>query len=262
MTTTPEDNKDLNRSQFGANANNYADSPVHAKGASLARMVELAEPQSNWRALDIATAAGHTAFAFAPHVAHVTAVDLTPEMVTLAAERAIELGHDNVAAQLADAEDLPFDDDSFELVTCRIAPHHFPNPEMFINEVARVLAPGGPFVMVDNIASGDPDVARFADDFERRRDPSHVRCLPVAEWTSLMSNAGLTVRTTETSSKRMGFEWWANNMSVAEDVQAVLLAELHEASPMVHEFLRPEGSTVSDTVFFLTEGLFVAAQPD
>ena len=73
------DRKSLVRSQFGASAAAYATSKVHAKGASLGRLVELVKPQRSWRALDIATGAGHTAAAFAPHVASVVASDITPE---------------------------------------------------------------------------------------------------------------------------------------------------------------------------------------
>jgi len=76
------------QTQFGANAEKYATSAVHAKGASLARLVELTAPQPDWRVLDVATAAGHTAFAFAPHVEWITAVDITPEMLTVATEEA------------------------------------------------------------------------------------------------------------------------------------------------------------------------------
>ena len=67
--------KTLVQQQFGAHAAAYATSAVHAKGASLGRLVELVQPKSDWRALDIATGAGHTAAAFAPHVAHVIASD-------------------------------------------------------------------------------------------------------------------------------------------------------------------------------------------
>ena len=260
MTAESTGAKDLNRTQFGANAKNYATSQVHAKGASLARMVELVEPQPQWRVLDVATAAGHTGLAFAPHVAHVTATDLTPEMVALAGERAAELGSHNVTTQLADAEALPFDDNSFDLVTCRIAPHHFPNPPSFISEVARVLVPGATFAMVDNIVPENSEVALFCDDWERRRDPSHVGCLSMAEWAQLMSNTGLAVQVSETAPKRMAFKSWADNMSVPKDVRPGLLTDLLEATPAVREFLRPEGSTQDDAVFYLTEGLFVASK--
>ena len=80
------------QAQFGPNAAKYATSRVHAKGASLARLVELIEPQAEWTVLDVATAAGHTAFVFAPHVAHVLATDVTPEMLAVAFDLAAEKG--------------------------------------------------------------------------------------------------------------------------------------------------------------------------
>ena len=74
--------KSLVEQQFGPNAAAYATSAVHAKGASLPRMVELAAPEKHWVALDVASGAGHTAAAFAPHVARVIAADLTEEIRT------------------------------------------------------------------------------------------------------------------------------------------------------------------------------------
>lgn len=70
--------KSLVQQQFGTHACTYATSAVHANGGSLARVVELVAPEPNWRALDIATGAGNMALAFAPHVAHVIASDITP----------------------------------------------------------------------------------------------------------------------------------------------------------------------------------------
>lgn len=250
--------QDLNRSQFGTNAANYATSEVHAKGASLQRLVELVEPQPTWDALDIATAAGHTAFAFAPNVATVVASDLTPEMVDLAANRASELGHDNVTTKLADAEDLPFDDDSFDLVTSRIAPHHFPNPPTFVAEVARVLRSGGCFGLVDNVVPDDVDAAAYYNAWEKRRDPSHARALGMAEWRSLLEAEGFTVEHEELLGKQMSFADWVDNMSVPIDVRPGLLRDLLESPPAVRAFLRPDGSTEADATFVLSEGIFVA----
>jgi 3-carboxy-cis,cis-muconate cycloisomerase len=102
--TAHEGPQDLIRRQFGPNAANYATSAVHAKGASLGRIVELLEPEPNWRLLDIAAAAGHTGFAFAPQVAEVVISDLLEEMLTVARTRSTELGLTNVSFELADAE--------------------------------------------------------------------------------------------------------------------------------------------------------------
>jgi len=255
---SPTAAKDLNRSQFGANAANYVGSKVHAKGASLARMVELAEPQSSWTHLDIATGAGHTAFAFAPHVESVIASDLTPEMLEVCADHASKAGHDNLTTEIADAEALPFEDGSFDLVTCRIAPHHFPNPTTFVAEVARVLRPGGRFVMVDNIVPENERVAHVYNTWEKRRDPSHVRALPVSEWHRLLKNAGLTLKHSEEAAKRMQFQAWVDNMNVPADVRPLLLNDLLGAEPAVANFLKPHGQLSSDTTFELTEGLIVS----
>jgi ubiquinone/menaquinone biosynthesis C-methylase UbiE len=135
--------KSLVQRQFGAHAAAYSTSTVHAKGASLARLIELTKPHKTWRALDVATGAGHTAAAFAPHVASVIASDLTEEMLAEAAALAASKGFANMTTARADAEALPFADASFELVTCRIAPHHFPDVPTFVAEARRVLVPGG-----------------------------------------------------------------------------------------------------------------------
>ena len=87
-----DDTKARVQTQFGRAAEAYAVSAVHAKGASLARLVELAEPKPSHRVLDVATAVGHTALAFAPHVAHVLGVDLTPETLAVAQRLAGEPG--------------------------------------------------------------------------------------------------------------------------------------------------------------------------
>ena len=144
--------KSLVQQQFGAHAAAYATSAVHAKGASLGRLVELVKPEPHWQALDIATGAGHTAAAFAPHVARVIASDLTDEMLAEAAQARGAKGFANMETARADAEALPFEDGRFDLVTCRIAPHHFPDIPTFVAEVWRVLKAGGTFALVDNIA--------------------------------------------------------------------------------------------------------------
>src|SRR5262249_7155193 len=140
----------LVQKQFGSNAAAYATSGVHAYGESLARLVELTAPAWDWRVIDVATGAGHTAFAFSPHVAHVIASDITLEMLEQAARLAGERGLKNVETVVAPAESLPFDDASFDLVTCRLAAHHFPDPGRFVSEAYRVLKPSGSFGLVDN----------------------------------------------------------------------------------------------------------------
>lgn len=252
--------------QFGANAAAYATSSVHAKGASLSRLVELVQPQADWLVLDIATAAGHTAWAFAPHVAHVTATDLTPEMLVVAQETAVAKGITNYTTQEADAENLPFPDASFHLVTCRIAPHHFPDIPRFIAESARVLKPQGILAIVDNVVPGSrlrgkkANLQRQAGDYvnaiEKLRDPSHGRCLSLEEWVTAVQKAGLTLLHQEVASKAIDFSDWASRMQVSPENTTRLQAMILQAPDAVQEFLTPH--VAGDRItFHLSEAILI-----
>ena len=134
-------NKSLSQEQFGKNAAHYLTSTPHATGKSLQRLVDLTSPQKSWRVLDIATGGGHVAYTFAPHVARVWATDITQEMLDMVKLEAAKRGLANLRTTYAKAEALPFEDESFELVTCRVAPHHFDSIPEFLAETRRVLRP-------------------------------------------------------------------------------------------------------------------------
>ncbi len=261
------DNKTV-QTQFGTNAEKYADSPVHAKGASLARLVELTAPQPDWQVLDVATAAGHTAFAFAPHVEWVTAVDITPEMLPVAAEEAAKRQIENITLKLGNAEALPFEDESFHLVTCRIASHHFNDIDQFLREAARVLRPDGMLAIVDNVVPGSyrrgkkarlqQQAGEYVNAFEKLRDPSHNRCLAEHEWKAALTikQANFEVVTIETAPKIMNFHRWAARMNVSTADTTRLQAMLLQAPAPVATFLTPKIS--SDKIEFrLTEAIII-----
>ena len=263
--------KSLVQQQFGAHAAAYATSPVHAKGASLGRLVEMVKPERHWRALDIATAAGHTALALAPHVAHVIASDITDEMLVEARKLAKERGLTNVETVKADAEALPFQDASFDVVTCRIAPHHFPDVARFIAEVWRVLRPGGTFALVDNISPDGESTPGFSEAelseaavtynaFEKLRDPSHVRCLTIGEWEKVITLRGFNVVHKELLPKDLEFGPWLERMSVDSETAGRLEAMLREGTPALKAFLKPceqDGALW----FTLDEMLVLATKP-
>jgi protein-L-isoaspartate O-methyltransferase len=92
--------------KFGEAAADYAASAVHARGPGLTRLIELVNPKPSWRVLDIATGAGHTALAFAPLVARVTASDITDAMLAEAKKLAAARGLVNFRTARASAETL------------------------------------------------------------------------------------------------------------------------------------------------------------
>lgn len=263
--------KSLVQQQFGAHAAAYATSTVHAKGASLGRLIDLVRPQPDWQALDVATGAGHTAAAFAPHVAQVIASDITDEMLAEARKLAASKALANMDTATADAEALPFEDARFDLVTCRIAPHHFPHIPKFVGEVRRVLKPGGTFALVDNIApdaESTPgfssaelnEAARAYNTFEAIRDPSHGRCLGMTEWTDILTDTGFELVHKERLGKDMEFQPWAERLGADAQTIAKLRTMLAEASPALKAFLKPheEGGTLW---FTLDEAILIARKP-
>src|SRR5262245_37035967 len=228
--------KELVQETFGAAAQGYVTSAIHAKGGDLQRLVELAQPRGDERVLDVATGGGHTALAFAPHVREVVASDLTPRMLAAAEQFIREQGATNVTFERADAEALPFADASFDIVTSRIAPHHFPNPRRFVQEVARVLRPGGRFLLDDNMAPEDPELDAFMNRFEQWRDPSHVRACTVSEWCAWMAAAGLRVEHVDPlASKRYDFADWSARLRMPEAERAALESWLLQAPPRCAE---------------------------
>jgi len=261
-------NKSLVQQQFGPHAASYATSIVHAKGASLQRLVELAKPERHWQALDIATGAGHTAAAFAPHVASVIASDLTEAMLAEAAKLAAAKGYANMETARADAEALPFGADRFDLLTCRIAAHHFPAVPAFVAEAWRVLRSGGTLALVDNIspdvestpgfsAAELRDAALTYNGFEKLRDPSHCRCLGMAEWSKLLSEAGFTVLHKERLPKGMEFDPWAARMGCGATTVQQLRAMLTDGPPALRAFLKPQ-RVDGKLTFTLDEAIIIA----
>jgi ubiquinone/menaquinone biosynthesis C-methylase UbiE len=246
--------KSLVQEQFGATAAHYLTSKPHAKGKSLERLVELVKPQPAWRMLDVATGAGHTAYAFAPHVARVWATDITEEMLALVREEIKKRKLANVRVAYAKAESLPFKDESFDLVTCRIAPHHFDSIALFLDEARRVLKSGATLAIADNIVPAGT-VGDYVNAFERFRDPSHLRAWTMEEWRSALAGHGLAILHEESASKSIEFSSWASRHDAT--MQALLKAMLIETTPAVKSFLKPEERR-GETTFHLSEGLFVA----
>jgi len=252
--------KSLVQSQFGANAESYATSRVHAEGESLSRLVEAVQPRPDWAAIDIATGPGHTALAFAPKVKHIIASDVTREMLQVARGLAEKRGLTNVSFAEMPAEKLSFPDASFDLVTCRTAPHHFADVPAFVAEVARVLRRGGVFGLVDNISPDEPRAARLYNEFEKVRDPSHGRCLSESEWLDLITHAGLIVRHREILTKNIELEGWAGRMQASAERKEKLHAILRDASGGLRDFLQPK-ELPDDIGFVLMETLIVAEKP-
>jgi ubiquinone/menaquinone biosynthesis C-methylase UbiE len=246
--------KTLVQEQFGKTAAHYLTSKPHAKGKSLERLVELTKPQKSWSVLDVATGGGHVAYTFAPHVGRVWATDITQEMLDQVKGEAEKRGLANVRTTYAKAEALPFEDATFDLVTCRIAPHHFDSIPEFLSEVSRVLKPGAVAALVDNVVPAG-SVGDYINAFERLRDPSHLRAWTMQEWRDALAVAKFSIAHEEQIYKTMEFKSWAQRYD--DTMKALLRAMLTQVTPDVKKVLEPQDGA-DDFTFRLCEGLFIA----
>ena len=204
---------------FAQRAAFYTTSAVHKDKVVLDRLVELAHVQPTDRVLDVATGTGHTAFAFAPHVREVIATDLTPEMLVEGRRMKDEDGIINVEFQLADAHDLPFEDESFDVVTCRRAAHHFTDIRRALREMRRVLRPGGRLVIDDRSVPEDDFVDATLNRLDVLHDHSHIREYRPSEWERMMQEAGCKIESIESYTKHRPLSAFTSSVepeSVAE----------------------------------------------
>lgn len=206
------DHKESVQAQFGNSAEAYVESPLHKKGKDLDLLVQLAELTGKETVLDVATGGGHTAHAMAPFAFGVIAFDLTARMLEVARKFISSNGYQNVQFVQGDAERMPFEANSFDVVTCRIAAHHFPKINSFISEVYRVLKPNGIFLLDDNVAPELDEWDLFYNKVEKWRDPSHHRALKKTEWFRQIEIQGFEVIESHGFRKTFQFEPWFDRM--------------------------------------------------
>jgi ubiquinone/menaquinone biosynthesis C-methylase UbiE len=241
---TPRSSKD----QFDANAEKYAVSDVHRAGPSLPVLLAIAQPVPSDQSLDVATGTGHTALAVARFVAKTIGIDIAPKMLEQARRLAAEQAVGNCEFIEGSAEKMPLADGQFSLVTSRHAPHHFHDVPQFLSEVRRVMAPGGRFVLADQI-SASADVFEWVDYWERARDPSHFVQRTVEQWREEVMQARLRWVEHRLVPYRLEFDWWVKAAGCSDSVISALVKHAAHALPAVRESLGlefdPTGSVMA-----------------
>jgi SAM-dependent methyltransferase len=200
----------------------YRTSTTHMRGDDLEALVVMCEPGEGVKALDVATGGGHVARRLREEGCEVVTVDSSPGMQPDVLSR---------------AEHLPFDDGSFDVVTCRIAAHHFPDIAEAVAEMARV---SNRLVVIEDTLY----VSEQQEEAERLRDPTHVRSYGEDEWKELLLGAGVEVEQVEFFEKIHPLADWLARTGCEGDEAA-----------RVTELLRPQlvdgGSAWRDTKILL-----------
>ncbi len=220
--------QERNRAQYSRVAEAYAVSASHAGGDDLDWLVARATSVVPGTALDVACGGGFATRALLAAGHRVVATDLTRESVVAAR---VSTASAALGWVVGAAERLPVRTSSVPLVSCRIAPHHFGDVARFVDEVARVLAPGGMFLLVDTTVPEDDELARWLDDVERMRDPSHGRSWAPSRWRAVCTGARLTVIESLLTRKRHELEPWLARSGCVGDAAEEVRRRFREAPP-------------------------------
>jgi len=174
--------------QFTRQAVPFAEMPTHA--VAIPMLLEMSGVGALDDVLDVACGPGLVACDFAPYARHVTGIDITPEMIRQAEERAKSQDLSNVTWRVGPASPLPFPDAHFSVVVTRYSFHHFLHPAAAFSEMVRVCKPGGAVLVADVVLP--PEKVGAYDQVETLRDPSHTHALTFDEMRALFDAANLT----------------------------------------------------------------------
>lgn len=197
----------------------------------LSQIAQLAQISSADHVLDVACGTGVVSFALASQAREIVGIDISPGMLAKARAIRHQRGIRNVHFVLGEAEHLPFHDEQFDAVICRLAIHHFPQPELEIHEMARVLKHGGRLVISDTVSSEDEREAQLHNALERLRDPSHARMLSQSELTKLIESAGLHVCEARIQTRDRTYDEWMDviNEPIRTENLKIVMKELAQA---------------------------------
>lgn len=158
--------KENAKKQFGKQAEAYSKGSIFPDRDHLAEIVRRSGAGKQHRVLDVATGAGFLAFEFAGSCDSVMGTDITKNMLAYASKTRNSQGFWNTGFLLSDVEYLPFRSQVFDVVSCRFAFHHFPNPVKALLELKRVCKINGQIVLVDGVSSEDMGKSLFHNELE------------------------------------------------------------------------------------------------
>jgi ubiquinone/menaquinone biosynthesis C-methylase UbiE len=143
------------------------------------------------RVLEIGVGTGLSLAHYPPDV-ELVGVDPSEPMLRRARRRAAELRREVTLVE-APAEALPFEDESFDTVVSLAVLCTVDDPSRVLQEIRRVLRPGGRFVFLEHVRSSDPKLAQWQDRLERPWGWIAGGCHPNRRTLEAIEGAGFEV---------------------------------------------------------------------
>ena len=175
-------------------------------------------PQKENSVLEVASGTCACGRSIAPFVRNVTCLDITEAMLNVGKIKAEEENVNNIIFVKGYAENLPFLDNSFDIVISRLAFHHFSDIKVPFKEMVRVLKKGGKFVLIDMEAT-EEKFRKIEDEIETLRDPSHIKNLSKSEILELYNQNSLKLVKMESTNISVSLENWMNFSGTSKKIK-------------------------------------------
>jgi ubiquinone/menaquinone biosynthesis C-methylase UbiE len=186
-------NSDFVKKQFNKQAEHFNQWAVTKNSAYLKAITEFIAPAPCDTLLDVACGTGELTLFMAPHLKNAIGIDIADRMIEIALRQKGCLGIDNIDFKTADVFDIPFPDDSFDIIFSKSAFHHISEPLQVFGEMARCCKPNGKIGICDILAFDDAHVDGFFERLEKAVDPSHYKTLSKNDFTRLLE--AFTIKT-------------------------------------------------------------------
>lgn len=238
-------NQDIIKQNFGPRAANYRKSSVHGNPIDLERMTRLLNLSPEEMVLDVATGGGHTAVQLAPWAKKVVATDITKEMLAQAQKLAWQNNIENIEFKLEDVHNMNLADNSFDVVVSRFAVHHFADVNRSLQEMCRVLKPGGKLYILDcSVADGDESEEVY-NKIELLRDSSHVCSYSPRQWKAILSPLALEIMQINFLADKYELPDWFDRMDTPDFKRREIFTVLNQSSDKFQEQYPYDESSIS-----------------
>jgi SAM-dependent methyltransferase len=225
------------RAEFTHQTDSFARNRIATAAETLGVVVDLVpeDREASW--LEVACGPAVISRALAAKVRQVRGVDLTPAMVEKAREEAAKEEIDNVEFSVGDATALEFEDASFDGAVTRLSFHHIPAPQRVLEDMARVVRPGGWVIVSDLLTDEDADAQAWHQEIERLRDPSHWATPTPARLRAIGAAVGLEPESEQLIPVELDYEDWLQRGSGGKAAAELIDRLLGEAPEGAESFL-------------------------